>query len=71
MALQGARSAKLHPWFARGMPDWEALRERRLPAPWVPPIKSARDTSYFDEIEEEDGDDDLFEEDESGWEDRF
>jgi hypothetical protein len=55
------------------MPDWEALRERRLPAPWVPPIKSARDTSYFDEIEEEeeDGDDDLFEEDESGWEDRF
>lgn len=39
-----------HPIFAQF--NWEALLAKRLPAPWVPPLRGATDTSLFDQYEE-------------------
>ena len=33
--------------------DWSALIQQEIPAPYIPPVKSASDTSNFDEYEEE------------------
>jgi len=38
-------------WF-KGL-DWKELESKNMPAPWVPPIKSATDDSNFDEFEDE------------------
>lgn len=36
---------KAHPYFSSI--DWEALQERRLPAPFIPTLESETDTRYF------------------------
>lgn len=41
-------SIKQHKWF-RGV-DFEAVYERRIPAPWVPYLRSELDICWFDKI---------------------
>ncbi len=43
LGVEGIKSQK---WFAGY--DFDAMVNKTLPAPWVPPIKSATDTSLFD-----------------------
>lgn len=38
----GANEVKKHKWF-RGV-DWDLVYERKIPAPWVPSLKSSDDT---------------------------
>jgi serine/threonine protein kinase len=38
---------KEHPYFPAEM-SWADLREKKVPAPWVPELTSPRDTRYFD-----------------------
>ena len=45
----GARDVKAHRWF-NGF-DFDALLARELPPPYIPPVRSALDTSCFDEYE--------------------
>nr|CAD7605070.1 unnamed protein product [Timema genevievae] len=47
----GIADIKNHKWFTDF--DWEALKQRRLPAPIVQPVKSNTDTSNFDKYERE------------------
>ena len=42
---------KAHPWFS-GF-DFKKLDEKKLPAPYVPKIKSATDDSNFDHYDDE------------------
>lgn len=44
---RGEREIKEHPWF-NGL-DMHELRHRRVPAPWVPQLKDAFDTSCFED----------------------
>jgi serine/threonine protein kinase len=37
---------KRHKWF-RGV-DWDALYRKEIPPPWIPPLKSEEDSSWFD-----------------------
>ena len=37
-----------HPFFASI--DWDALKDRRIPAPWQPNLYSTLDTKYFDTV---------------------
>jgi protein kinase A/protein kinase X len=46
----GADDIKKHKWY-KGF-DWEALLQRQLPTPMVPPVKAADDTSMFDRYPE-------------------
>lgn len=46
----GAEELKKHKWF-KGM-DWEALLNRRIEPFFIPPVKSADDTSLFDRYPE-------------------
>jgi serine/threonine protein kinase len=48
----GTGEIKQHSFFADM--DWQALRRMELPAPYVPKIKSASDTSNFDSYQEPD-----------------
>jgi hypothetical protein len=34
--------------------EWDALVSKRLPAPWIPPIKDPLDVSNFDPYDEDD-----------------
>ena len=43
----GEEEVLLHPWFQSV--DAQALRSRRIKAPWKPPVKDAFDTSNFDD----------------------
>ena len=43
----GAAEVQSHPFF--DPIDWDMLGDKRLPAPWKPTVKSATDTSNFDE----------------------
>ena len=45
--IEGADEIKRHAWF-RDI-DWDRLIERKVTPPFVPKIKTARDTSNFDE----------------------
>nr|CAD7576362.1 unnamed protein product [Timema californicum] len=47
----GITDIKNHKWFNDF--DWEALKQRSLPAPIVQPVKSNTDTSNFDKYERE------------------
>lgn len=48
----GAGDIKAHKFFREL--DWDALRARRIPAPWRPRLSNPLDTSNFDEYEEDD-----------------
>jgi protein kinase A len=47
----GVKDIKYHKWFQTL--DWVALYKRELEAPYLPKLKSAGDTSNFDEYDEE------------------
>lgn len=47
----GVADIKNHKWFASC--DWTAIFEKQLEAPFIPKIKSAGDTSNFDDYDEE------------------
>merc|ERR1719168_385843 len=48
----GVNDIKQHKWFKDV--DWNALLEKRLPAPFKPPVKSETDTSMFDDYPDSD-----------------
>jgi cGMP-dependent protein kinase len=50
--------------------EWDALRAKKLPAPWVPKVKDPLDTSNFDPYDEED-DVQPYRDDGSGWDAEF
>jgi serum/glucocorticoid-regulated kinase 2 len=45
---RGAMEIKSHKWF-EGF-DWDALRTKTIPPPFVPVLKSDIDVSYFDPV---------------------
>lgn len=47
-----AADVKAHRFF-RGL-DWDALARKEVQPPWVPSLRSAVDTSCFDEYDERD-----------------
>jgi serine/threonine protein kinase/CRP-like cAMP-binding protein len=47
----GIQDIKKHPYFAKDIVDWSLLRERKIPAPYVPELENELDTSKFDEFE--------------------
>lgn len=47
----GAGDVQAHAWF-RGV-DWDALQQRQVPAPFVPPVRHSGDTSNFEEYPED------------------
>lgn len=48
----GAEDIVQHAWF-KGKTDWDSLINQTVTPPWVPNLKSADDTSYFDEEAQE------------------
>jgi hypothetical protein len=48
---EGARAIKNHRFFSETIADWSALRDKRIPAPYLPAIAGRLDTSHFDEFE--------------------
>jgi serine/threonine protein kinase len=48
----GDAEIREHAWFKAL--DWNELVRKRIPAPWVPPIKDSLDTSCFDDYDEND-----------------
>lgn len=48
--IQNGESIKEHKWF-KGV-DWESVYNRKIPAPWVPVLRSDADASWFDKIPE-------------------
>ena len=38
-----------HAWLESSFDDLAALRRRQIPAPWIPTIENALDTSCFDD----------------------
>merc|ERR1711920_193354 len=48
----GVDDIKQHKWFKDL--DWNALLEKRLPAPFKPPVKGETDTSMFDDYPDSD-----------------
>ncbi len=49
-----ARDIKEHPWFAKM--SWDAVFNCAIPAPFVPKVRDANDTSNFDDYPDSDGD---------------
>ncbi|XP_065218538.1 cAMP-dependent protein kinase catalytic subunit 1-like [Planococcus citri] len=47
----GTNAVKMHEWFKSV--DWMKLFDRKLPAPYIPEIKSIEDTSNFEEYDEQ------------------
>lgn len=47
----GVRDIKEHKWFSSL--DWQAVFDMKVPAPYIPKIKSAGDASNFEEYDEE------------------
>jgi len=39
-----------HVWF-KGV-DWNAVKERKIPAPWIPNVRNELDTHYFEHYAE-------------------
>jgi len=39
-------------WFAKAKFDWDALYLKRLPAPYLPTLKSSRDVSNIDVLDD-------------------
>ena len=64
----GADDIKQHEFFNEI--NWQDLLDKKIAAPWLPPIKNPLDTSMFDEYDEDDGVD-PFVDDGSGWFDEF
>ena len=50
-AGKGSLDVRNHPWFKNI--DWKALLEKKIPAPFIPKIKSATDDSNFQEFDDE------------------
>ena len=48
----GASDIKAHPWFAKVV--WDDVFHCRVPAPFVPRVRSAKDTSNFDSYPDSD-----------------
>lgn len=48
---QGPQAAKTHPWLSSV--DFKALEAKKLPAPFVPEIKSKTDDSHFDHFNDD------------------
>ena len=48
---RGYVDVKEHPWFSSL--DWDKLNEREIKAPFVPKIKNALDSSYFEDFSRE------------------
>ena len=42
----GADEIMQHPWYAAI--DWEKLERKEITPPWIPPVKSAEDTTQID-----------------------
>lgn len=67
----GAEDIKAHAFFRRPNPAaWERLRSMREKTPWIPPLKSATDTSNFDPYDEEE-DVEPYRDDGTGWDKDF
>lgn len=49
---RGADDVKHHDWF-EGKMDWDALYRKEIPPPIVPKLRSATDTSAFEDIQPE------------------
>jgi serine/threonine protein kinase len=47
----GAKDVKQHLFFKTDIDDWEELRQRRIPAPFIPVLRSEEDTSRFDQFD--------------------
>ena len=45
--IEGADEIKRHPWFKDI--NWERLVEKQVTPPFIPKVKTARDTGNFDE----------------------
>jgi hypothetical protein len=43
----GSADVKKHKWF-RGV-DWDLVKNREIPPPWVPSMTGEDDTQYYDE----------------------
>jgi len=43
----GGESVKQHPFFAEI--NWDELEARKIPAPWIPPVRDAMDTTQIDD----------------------
>lgn len=65
----GAQLIKEHPWFA-GF-DWQALIDKKLPAPIIPKIKSTEDLSNFDDYPDDVGDVAPYIDNGSNWDSEF
>ncbi len=50
----GAADVRMHPWFTRL--SWEAVLACHIPAPFIPKVRDASDTSNFDAYPDSDGD---------------
>ena len=50
---EGGQGVKDHEWFPSNRLDFAKLEAFALPAPFLPKVKSAVDTSNFDEYEDE------------------
>lgn len=48
----GASDIKAHPWFSKVV--WDDVFHCRVPAPFVPRVRSAKDTSNFDSYPDSD-----------------
>ena len=44
---QDGEEIKKHKWFR--YVDFDDVLHRRIPAPWVPPLKNEQDSTWFDE----------------------
>ena len=54
---RGYVDVKEHPWFSSL--DWDKLNEREIKAPFVPKIKNALDSSYFQDFSREESEKDT------------
>jgi cGMP-dependent protein kinase len=63
----GIADIRKHPWFSEF--DWEKLRDRKMTAPLIRPVKSNTDLSNFDEYPIKDREDTP--EEISGWDKDF
>merc|ERR1712166_151818 len=65
----GANDIKNHEFF-KGL-SWNKLLMKEIDAPWIPKLKSKKDTTMFDEIPEDENVREYRNDDPSGWEKDF
>ena len=64
----GAGDVKAHPFFKSV--NWKDLVAKRIAAPWKPRLKGLLDTSFFDDYDERDRENERYKDDGTGW-DRY